>query len=291
MTGFARVRKIDGDREVVASVKSVNHRGLDVHFRMPPALDPFENALRAAVKRHVLRGHVQVQIAYMSAREGASATVNSTMVETYLTVFHRVSAIHGLHGEPDLNLAFQIPGMFEPAEAEPDPELEPWLVGALEEALSRLDEFRAREGAEIAADLRQRNRAVLQSAHRMEELRARVLTEFHARLAERMRELLGEAGLDPQRLAQEAAYLAERTDISEELTRLKVHAVHLDDLLAGGGEVGKKLDFLLQEMQREANTVLSKSTGVGELGLEVSYLALAAKAEIEKIREQGLNLE
>ncbi|MGD0015012.1 MAG: DUF1732 domain-containing protein, partial [Bryobacteraceae bacterium] len=209
----------------------------------------------------------------------------------YLSVFHRVSAVHGLRGEPDLNLALQIPGMFEPAEAEPDSELEPWLVGTLEEALSRLDEFRAREGAEIAADLRQRNRAVLQSAHRMEELRARVLTEFHARLAERMRELLGEAGLDPQRLAQEAAYLAERTDISEELTRLKVHAVQLDDLLAGGGEVGKKLDFLLQEMQREANTVLSKSTGVGELGLEVSELALAAKAEIEKIREQGLNLE
>jgi uncharacterized protein (TIGR00255 family) len=291
MTGFARVRKIDGDREVVASVKSVNHRGLDVHFRMPPALDPFENALRAAVKRHVLRGHVQVQIAYTNAREGASATVNSAMVETYLTVFHRVSAIHGLRGEPDLNLAFQIPGIFELAEAEPYPDLEPWLVAALEEALLRLDEFRAREGAEIAADLRQRNRAVLQSAYRMEELRGRVLTEFHARLAERMRELLGEAGLDPQRLAQEAAYLAERTDISEELTRLKVHAVQLDDLLAGGGEVGKKLDFLLQEMQREANTVLSKSTGVGELGLEVSDLALAAKAEIEKIREQGLNLE
>jgi uncharacterized protein (TIGR00255 family) len=291
MTGFARVRRLDTDREVVASVKSVNHRGLDVHFRMAPELDAFENALRAAVKRHVARGHIQVQLRYTSVHGDSPATANLPLLETYLEAFHRIAAVHGLHGEPDLNLALQIPGMFQPAEPEPDTELEGFLATALEEALVRLNEFRAREGAEIAAEMRQRNRAVLQQARNMEELRSRAGAEFQARLRDRLTELLGGVGLEPQRLAQEAAYLAERSDISEELTRLKVHAVQLEDLLEGGGEVGKKLDFLLQEMQRETNTILSKSNGVGETGLEISDLALAAKAEIEKIREQGLNLE
>ena len=291
MTGFARVRKQDGDREVVASVKTVNHRGLDVHFRMPAELDPFENALRAAVKQHVVRGHVQVQIQYSATGTEAASAVNQAFLETYLQVFHRVSAVHGLHGEPDLNLAFQIPGMFQASDAEPEESMEAFLVQCLEEALVRMDEFRTREGAEIAADMRERDRIVIQNARRMEELRARAVPEFQARLAERMQELLGSVGLDPQRLAAEVAYLADRTDISEELTRLKVHAVQLDDLLSAGGEIGKKLDFLLQEMHRETNTILSNSTGVGEIGLEITDLALGAKAEIEKIREQGLNLE
>jgi uncharacterized protein (TIGR00255 family) len=291
MTGFARVRKQDGDHEVVASVKTVNHRGLDVHFRMPPELDPFENALRAAVKRHVIRGHVQVQINYSSTGMATASTVNQALLETYLQVFHRVSAIHGLRGDPDLNLAFQIPGMFQASDPEPNESMEAMLVGCVDEALTRMDEFRTREGAEIAADMRERNRIVIQNARRMEELRARAVPEFQARLGERMKELLGSVGLEPQRLAAEVAYLADRTDISEELTRLKVHAVQLDDLLSAGGEIGKKLDFLLQEMHRETNTILSKSTGVGEIGLEITDLALGAKAEIEKIREQGLNLE
>ena len=117
-----------------------------------------------------------------------------------------------------------------------------------------------------------------------------VIPEFKFNI-ERLAELLRGVEIEPQRLAQEVAYLADRTDISEELTRLKVHAVQLDDLLAEGGEIGKKVDFMLQEMHRETNTVLSKSTGVGETGLEITELALTAKAEIEKIREQGLNLE
>ncbi len=125
----------------------------------------------------------------------------------------------------------------------------------------------------------------------MAEIRSRAVPEFQARLSERLEELLKTTGIEPQRLAQEVAFLVDRTDISEELTRLKVHAVQLNDLIEGGGEVGKKLDFLLQEMHRETNTILSKSTGVGEVGLELSELALTVKAEIEKIREQGLNLE
>ncbi len=291
MTGFARVRKTEGRHEVVLSVKTVNHRGLDVHFRMPGELDAFESVLRAAVRRHLARGHVQIQIQYVVTGAEANAAVNEGLVETYLQAFHRLSAIHGLKGQPDLNSALQIPGMFQPEDSEPDSAMETLLTSAVEEALQRLDEFRAREGQEIAGDMRQRNRLVLQSAKKMDELRSRALPEFQARLTERLNELLGSMGLEPQRLAQETAYLVDRTDISEELTRLKVHAVQLEDLLSEGGEIGKKLDFLLQEMHRETNTILSKSTGIGETGLEITDLALGAKAEIEKIREQGLNLE
>jgi uncharacterized protein (TIGR00255 family) len=291
MTGFARARSAAGDREAVAMVKTVNHRGLDIHFRMAPAFDPFEAALRGAVKRYLARGHVQVQMSYSAGGAAAPAVVNQPLLEAYLRAFHRISAVHGLHSEPDLNLTLQMPGMFTPEDAEPEPDTERLLVETLEEALERLNEFREREGAETAAEMRGRNATVLDCARRMDEFRSRAVPEFQARLAAKLAELLRGAEVDPQRLAQEVAYLVDRTDISEELTRLKVHAVQLDDLLVEGGEVGKKIDFMLQEMHRETNTVLSKSTGVGETGLEITELALTAKAEIEKIREQGLNLE
>ncbi len=291
MTGFARVRKHSEDYDVVVGVKSVNHRGLDMHFRMPPELDPFEATLRGVLKRRVARGHLQVQVRYTAGKGCTPALVNEPMLEAYLDAFHRMSAVHGLRGAPDLNSAFRIPGMFETSDEEPDPALEALLVQALEEALDVLNAFRAREGAEIAADMLARTAVVLSSARRMDAIRGRAAPEFQARLTAKLGELLGNAAVDPQRLAQEVAFLADRSDISEELTRLKVHAVQLHDLLQGGGEVGKKLDFLLQEMHRETNTILSKSNGVGEAGLEITDLALTVKAEIEKIREQGLNLE
>lgn len=291
MTGYARVRKLADDREFIVTVKAVNHRGLDIHFRMAPELDPFEHALRAAVKRRVARGHVQVQVRVVNSREAAPSVVNQDLIEAYITAFRRMAAVHGLSGDPDLNAALRIPGAFESRDEEPDPDLERQLLEALEEALEIFNQFREREGAEISADMRARNTTVLRSAREMAEIRARAIPEFQARLSERLGELLNTTGIEPQRLTQEVAYLVDRSDISEELTRLKVHAVQLNDLLEGGGEVGKKLDFLLQEMHRETNTILSKSAGIGEVGLEIGELALNVKAEIEKIREQGLNLE
>lgn len=291
MTGYARVRKLADDREFIVTVKAVNHRGLDIHFRMAPELDPFEHALRAAVKRRVARGHVQVQVRVVNSREAAPSVVNQDLIEAYITAFRRMAAVHGLSGDPDLNAALRIPGAFESRDEEPDPDLERQLLEALEEALEIFNQFREREGAEISADMRARNTTVLRSAREMAEIRARAIPEFQARLSERLGELLNTTGIEPQRLTQEVAYLVDRSDISEELTRLKVHAVQLNDLLEGGGEVGKKLDFLLQEMHRETNTILSKSAGIGEVGLEIGELALNVKAEIEKIREKGLNLE
>jgi len=291
MTGYARVRKAAGDYDATISVRSVNHRGLDVHFRMPPELDAFEPALRTTVKNRVARGHIQIQVRYASTKASGPAIVNQPLLEAYIDAFQRVSAAYGLTGTPDLNAAFRIPGMFEAPEEEPDPALGELLATALDEALLQLNAFRDREGAEIAADMLARTDEILSAAAQMLEIRARAVPEFQARLIERLSELLHGAPVDPQRLAQEVAYLVDRTDISEELTRLNVHASQLRGLLRAGGEIGKKLDFLLQEMHREANTILSKSTGVGEAGLAITGLALNVKAEVEKIREQGLNLE
>ncbi len=291
MTGFAAVRRGFDGAEISLSVKAVNHRSLDAHFHLPPEFDAFETALRGLIKQHVVRGHLQVQVKFTSTRRATPVAVNLPLLDGYLTAFRRAAAVHGLHGEPDLNAAFALPGMLEMAEEEGGLALEPCLVTALQEALALLNQQREREGRHLALELRARNAAVRECALAMEEQRARALPAFQVRLQSRLAELLEVTAIDPQRLAQEVAYLADRSDITEELLRLKVHAGQVQELLDQGGEIGKKLDFLLQEMQRETNTVLAKTAGIGEFGLAISGLALSAKAEIEKIREQALNLE
>lgn len=291
MTGFARVRRPLGQGEITVTVKTVNHRALDVHLHLPPELDICENVARAAIKRRVRRGHVQAQVRLSGVEAAAPAVLNTRFLEAYLAAFHQAAASFVLTDQPDLNAALRVPGMLEAAQAqaEPDPETEAALLAALAEALDRLDEFRRREGAEITALMRGWNQTVKEQAAGMKELRARAAPAFEARLSERLSQLLANAPLDPQRLAQEAAFLADRSDIAEELTRLEVHAAQVESLLAEDGEVGKKLDFLLQEMQRETNTILAKAAG--ELGLPITQLALGAKSEIEKMREQVGNLE
>ena len=291
MTGFARARRSSEDGEAVITVKSVNHRGLDIHFHMSDELEGFEGALRAVLRRHAVRGYFQVRVVFTSTRTG-SRSLNSGLLNAYLAVFRQASDELDLRGSPDLNAALSLPGMFrEEASDELDEGTENLLVSAMEEAMQTLNAFREREGAELAAELLGRAATVRAAAARMEELRDGALLAFQSRLSARLADLLAGASLEPQRLVQEAALLADRSDISEELTRLKVHVAQLEDLLKLGGEAGKKMDFLLQEMSREANTILSKTSGVGELGLGISDLALTAKADIEKIREQSQNLE
>ncbi|MBI4875694.1 MAG: YicC family protein [Acidobacteria bacterium] len=292
MTGFARVRVGVDDGEFVVSVKSVNHRGLDVHFHMSADLDPLENAMRAAVKERVARGHVEIRIAYNRSRGAAAVTWSRPLMEAYIQGVKQAAAIYGVRSEPDLNVAFQVPGMMvEDTGRELTPETGAALVDALGEALEALNRFREREGGQLAALMRERTAAISAAAKSMEGIRSRALPAFHARLNERLAELLKGFALDPQRLAQEAAILADRSDISEELARLSIHAAQLDQLFEEGGDVGKKLDFLLQEMNRETNTILSKTNGIGEVGLGLTELALAVKSDIEKIREQSLNIE
>jgi uncharacterized protein (TIGR00255 family) len=293
MTGFARARRPLGDGELVVSVKTLNHRALDVHVHAPSLADPFENAVRTLVKSRLSRGHVEVRIALPpGSLNGRAAAVNRTLLEEYLNAFRQAAAEHKLNAQPDLNAALRIPGMFGEAEsAELPPGTEAAMLDALGEALEELNQFRAREGAEIAREMRGHNVRVGALAEQMEGIRAGAQEVFQNRLAERLKDLLKGVQIDPQRLAQEAAMLADRSDIGEELARLKIHSGQLAALLETGGEIGKKVDFLLQEMNRETNTILSKTSGAGEIGLKVTELALAAKAAIEKIREQSLNLE
>jgi uncharacterized protein (TIGR00255 family) len=293
MTGFARARRPLGDGEVVVSVKTVNHRGLDVHIHAPGAADPLDNAVRAAIKARLIRGHVDVRIVLPgAARNGNAAKVNREMLAEYVREFQAAAAEHGLGAMPDLNAALRVPGMLGDSDAEDLPaETGAAVLEALHGALEELNQFREREGADIAAEMHKHNTHVAGAGQAIESLRTDALAAFQARLTERLADLLKNVQIDPQRLAQEAAILADRSDVGEEVARLKIHSTQLDAILAEGGEAGKRIDFLLQEMNRETNTILSKTSGVGEVGLKITDLALGAKAAIEKVREQSLNLE
>ena len=293
MTGFARVRRPLGEGELVVSVKTLNHRALDLHVQAPSVADPFESAIRALVKAGVARGHVEVRVSLPKAvSNGAAVGLNREFLDEYLRIFREEAENHGLDSKPDLNAALRIPGMLAEADEPAAPEgAEAALLDALRQALDELNAFRAREGAEIAAEMRAHNAQLAAAAREMEQLRQAATEQYQTRLADRLRDLVKGLQADPQRLAQEAAILADRSDIEEELARLKIHSAQLAGLLDAGGEAGKKLDFLLQEMNRETNTILSKTSGAGEAALKITELALAAKAAIEKIREQSLNLE
>jgi uncharacterized protein (TIGR00255 family) len=292
MTGFARVQKSTEHGDILVSLKSVNHRGLDLHFHLGPELDALENAMRAVIKRAVLRGHIDVRCSALRTANGSSG-LNLPLLRSYIAAFRKAASEEGIaNAQPDLNRILLLPGMFgAAAEGEPDASSESVILAAVEEAAEKLNQFRAREGAELTIFIREQNAAIRENAAEMAQIRSKAAPAFHKRLVEKLQELLGSSGLDPQRLAQEAALLADRGDIGEEISRLQIHSRHLDEILNAGGEVGKRLDFLLQELNRETNTILSKTSGIGDLGLRITELALATKASIEKIREQALNLE
>jgi uncharacterized protein (TIGR00255 family) len=298
MTGFARVSRSTPFGELTLSIKTVNHRGLDMHFHMPLEFDGAEPALRAAIRKRVVRGHVQLQIFFKRTTAGSGGTaINEPLLRTWLESFRDVAERFGVESRPDLNQALRLPGMLEvrTENLERSPELESLedeAMAAAALAIEELDAFRMREGQAIENELRMRAACLRDLVAGMEDIRSRALPFFQQRLRERLGELLnGAPQIDPARIAQEAAILAERSDISEELLRLKTHADQTDSLLSAEGETGKKLDFLLQEMNRETNTILSKTGGLGETGLGLTDLGLAAKAEIDRIREQSLNIE
>jgi uncharacterized protein (TIGR00255 family) len=292
MTGFARIRKEIPQGELIFSLKSVNHRGLDLHFHMPNELDSLENDVRSVIKSGVARGHLQVHCGITRTAVSGAAPLNRPLLNAYMSAFREAAELYPVSGGPDLNSALRIPGMLATGdEEEPGEEVAKAILAAAAEAVIALNRVREREGAATAEEMRQRCRNICALVVRMEEIRAGAVGVFQKRLREKLADLLHGAGIEPQRLAQEAAILADRSDISEELMRLRTHAGQLEQMLNGEGEVGKRLDFLLQEMNRESNTVLSKTGGLGDLGLTITDLALSAKSEIDKIREQSLNLE
>lgn len=293
MTGFARVSKPASSGELTLSIKTVNHRGLDMHFHMPMELDAVEPALRTLLRKRVTRGHVQVQVHFKrNAAINGQNMINEPLLRAWIESFRAAAERLGIDSQPDLNQALRLPGMMDsPAEEASGEGLGELALSAAEEAVEELDSFRLREGLAIEVEVRARAQSLCELAAKMEDIRSRALPHFQQRLRDRLGEMLAGANLEPARLAQEAAVLAERSDISEELVRLKTHAAQTLALLLAEGETGKKLDFLLQEMNREANTILSKTGGLGAMGLTLTDLGLAAKAEIDRIREQSLNIE
>ncbi len=291
MTGYAQVKTHVDDRLTLSlSLKAVNHRFLDLHLRIPAELDQVEMKVRRVLKERLHRGHIEVTLGIERAG-GAEFAVNRELLGGYLNAFRQAAEEFGVSAEPDLNAILKLPGALNAAEkGDASEELEKQVTAALEQAIERLNHMREEEGRGAGAELRERMRHLSKATTEVEGLRGKVLKAYHEKVNGRMQELIG-SHADPDRILQEAAMLAERSDIQEELVRMKNHIDHFLSHLDTGGEVGKKLDFLLQEMNREANTLLSKTTGVAGEALRITELGLAMKSEIEKAREQVQNLE
>ena len=295
MTGFARVSgRVNDLLSWNLSLKSVNHRFLDLHMRMPAGAEPLEMRLRRLLKEKVLRGHLEVTLTVERGLR-PSAHFDRDLLQGYIAAFRAAATETALKQEPDLNTIFRLPGVltgetrFSEEEVQALEEDVAAQIGPLVEALNRM---RGQEGAslamELGATMDRLDNAVSQVAH----MRQEVQRAYFERISQRISGLLnGNAGIDRDRVLQEAAMLAERSDVEEEVTRLRTHIQHFHSLLEAGGEMGKKLDFLLQEMNREANTLLSKTGGVSGNGQRITDLGLGMKSEIEKAREQVQNLE
>jgi uncharacterized protein (TIGR00255 family) len=296
MTGYAMVRGDFQGWAIRVSVKSVNHRFLDVKLRIPDSLEPYEHRLRQTVRNRIHRGHVDMHVS-MEPSEAAPVHVNRELLKAYVNAAEQLRTQTGGKAELDAVALLRLPGVITglasalPETAEAQEELGKVLETHLLEALNKMDEMRRNEGRHLTEELRARVTKIGDETEQVRELVSTLRPAFSRRLEARLRELLNGTNIEPSRLAQEAALLAERSDISEELDRLRSHLQQFTKLLDGAGELGKKLDFLLQEMHREANTMLSKTPGVESEALAITALALEIKAEIEKLREQVQNIE
>jgi uncharacterized protein (TIGR00255 family) len=296
MTGYAQARAETPDLALRVSIKSVNHRFLDLKMRMAEGLEMYEPRLRQAVRERIHRGHVEIQVA-AEPRSAATIQVNQELVKAYLRAAETLRQETRAAADVDVVALLRLPGVISglgvaaPQSEESQEQLGRALEDCLRQALVKLDEMRRAEGEHLVDELQKRLTKIEGEADQVRVLAEALRPAFARRLDARLKELLGAVALEPARLAQEAALLAERSDISEELERLRSHVSQFANLLRGAGEIGKKLDFLLQEMHREANTLLSKTPGVDSEALAITGLALEIKSDIEKLREQVQNIE
>ena len=295
MTGFARASgRIRDLLSWNLSLKSVNHRFLDLHMRLPAGAEGLEMRLRRLLKEKVLRGHLEVTLTVERGLR-PSAHFDRDLLQGYIAAFRAAAAETALQQQPDLNAIFRLPGVLTGEARFSDPEMQVLeedvaaQIGPLVEALNRM---RGQEGTALALDLGATMDRLDLSVTQVAQMRQDVQRAYFERISQRISALLnGNTVIDRDRVLQEAAMLAERSDVEEEVTRLRTHIQHFHSLLQAGGEMGKKLDFLLQEMNREANTLLSKTGGVSGNGSRITDLGLGMKSEIEKAREQVQNLE
>jgi uncharacterized protein (TIGR00255 family) len=302
MTGFARHReRVSESLGWTLVLKAVNHRFLDLHMRMPAGAEALEMQLRRQLKSAISRGHLEVTLTIERTAQH-QVEIDHALVAGYIAAFRAAAAEHRLREAPRLQAILQLPGVFRSnaqggngngnadvrtAEME---QIEASVMAALAETVTALQAMRAQEGAALAVELHAIAGRITTAVDRVTELHGPMQAAHFERTSTRIAALLGGAA-DRERLLQEAALLAERSDVSEELARLRAHVEHFRQMLNGGGEIGKKLDFLLQEMNREANTMLSKTAGIAGAGTQVTEIGLNLKSEIEKAREQVQNLE
>jgi uncharacterized protein (TIGR00255 family) len=294
MTGYARVQvRVNDQLGYTLSAKSVNHRFLDVQLRLPNGLDALEMELRRALKEHLVRGHVELSLSVERTTQ-QTAGFSREVVAAYVDAFRSAQQEFSLSGEPDLNTILRMPGALEANHRNSGEEeaevLTASVTAQISPLLQQLKAMRAREGESLAVILNSSLDRLAQAVEGVAQLRPEVEQRYQERLTQRLSAAAG-SEFSRQRVLEEVAVLVDRSDIAEELARMTTHIGHFRELLASDGEVGKKLDFLLQEMNREANTLLSKTGGVGGKGTRITELGLAMKAEIEKAREQIQNVE
>lgn len=288
MTGFGRCEVSEGSRKITLEMKAVNHRYLDVSVKMPKKLNMFEAAIRSELKNDIQRGKVDVFITYEDASEGmAVIKYNKEAAAEYMRYFAQMASDFDLDNDVRVSTLARCPEVLVMDEQNEDEE-KIWklLQRALNGAVQNLVDARIREGENLKTDLLEKLDDMLENVAFIEERSPQIIAEYREHLTDKVREMLGERTMDEGRIITEVTIYADKICVDEELVRLRSHIEAVRKALIDGGSIGRKLDFLAQEMNREANTILSKSSD-----LSVSNCGIELKTTIEKVREQIQNIE
>lgn len=289
MTGFGRCEVSEGDRKFTVEMKGVNHRYLDANIRMPKKLNFFDSAIRTVLKQYVTRGKVDIFITYEDLTENqVSLKYNESLAKEYLDAFKKMEETFGLENDIRVSTVSRCPEVLTMEEQSADEE-ELWkgLKKALEGALKQFVETRGIEGENLKNDIIAKLDGMSEKVACIEVRSPEIVTEYRAKLEEKVKELLADTQMDEGRIAAEVVIFADKICTDEEVVRLKSHIAHMKETFATEENgIGRKLDFIAQEMNREANTILSKANDI-----EVSNYAIDLKTEIEKVREQIQNIE
>lgn len=288
MTGFGRCEKVTQEYKISVEMKAVNHRYLDLSIKMPKKFNYFEAGIRNLLKKHIQRGKVDIFINYEDYTENKLCLkYNEALASEYMDCFKKMEENFGISNDIKVSTLARMPEVLTMEDASED-EDSIWklLSEAAEEAAVHFVESRIAEGENLKKDLLRKLDYMLELVAYIEERSPRILAEYREKLEEKVKELLGTASIDEGRIATEVTIFADKICVDEETVRLRSHIEHTRQELLAGGSVGRKLDFIAQEMNREANTILSKAND-----LEVSDRAIALKTEIEKVREQIQNIE
>ncbi len=288
MTGYGRAVQTPLDREFTVEIRSVNNRYLDCSVKLPRSLNFAEDAVKQHVKAAVSRGKVDVFISVgASAEEQLQVSLNRPVLEGYLQAMRAMVSEYGVQDDISASTLARMPEMFQVEKPEQDEEqLMKSLLSVVDQALEAFNTMRATEGQAMEKDLRSRGDTIRSLVGQVEEASPQTVADYRARLEAKMREVLENTNIDENRIIQEAAIFADKVAVDEETVRLRSHLAQMDEMLSGGGAIGRKLDFLLQEMNREANTIGSKCSD-----LRLAKVVVDIKAELEKIREQTQNIE